>query len=199
MTALTTEEGDILQDLAALGYAVDSLSSLRMSGVNYRDAVPVLLEHLRKVQDTKVKGEVVRALSVPWARPAATPVLIDEFRHAEDATGLGLRWTVGNALEVVWDDAFYDELVELASDTSFGRAREMIVLGLTRSKNAAADAVLVELMDDSDVGGHAVKALAKIAAKRSVSADARPGLERKLADGRAWVRAGARRALAVCA
>lgn len=97
----------------------------------------------------------------------------------------------GHLGATVWDDAHFDDLVGLARDRSFGRAREMIVLGLSRSKRPEAGGVLTELLDDADVNGHAVKALRKLRVP-----SARPGLERMLGDKRAWVRKEARRALA---
>lgn len=181
----------MLEALAAVGYDVESIADLRNSGVRYRDAIPVLLSGLQRSGDQKVKEEIVRALSVPWAKPAATGPLIEEFKQVEDETGLGLRWTVGNALEVVWDDARFDDLVSLARDATFGRAREMVVLGLRRSKKPEAGAVLIELLADPLVSGHAVTALRKLRIP-----EARPGLERMLGDDRAWVRNEAKRALA---
>jgi HEAT repeat protein len=184
-------EPELLRELAEVGYEFDSLADLRTSRLRYRDAIPVLLSGLERATDRKVKGEIVRALSVPWAKPAATRPLIEQFREVEDETGMGLRWTIGNALEVVWDDSCFDDLVALARDVQFGKAREMVVLGLGRSKRTEAGDVLIELLDDPVVSGHAVKALRKL----KVPA-ARAGLERMLDDERAWVRKEAQRALA---
>ncbi len=142
--------------------------------------------------------EIVRALSVPWARPAATGPLIARFRQVEDESGLGLRWTIGNALEVLWDDSFFDDLVSLARDQRFGRAREMLVLGLAKSKRPEVGAVLVHLLDDPTVDGHAVSALSGLFRRIKVPA-ARAGLERMLGDDRAWVRKKAQRALSALA
>jgi len=44
----------------------------------------LLLEWLPQVQDPYIKETLVRALSVPSAKPFATPVLIEEFRKAWD-------------------------------------------------------------------------------------------------------------------
>lgn len=184
-------ESELLRALALVGYEVQSLADLRASGVRYREAIPVLISGLLRTDDRKVKGEIVRALSVPWAKPAATGPLIEEFKQVEDETGEGLRWTVGNALEVLWDDARFDDLVALVRDESFGKARQMVTLGLGRSKKQEAGSVAIELLDDPVVSGHAVKALRKLKDPR-----ARNGLERMLDDDRAWVRKEAQRALA---
>ncbi len=108
-----------------------------------------------------------------------------------DPKGELLRWAVGNALWVLWDDTRFDELVDLAQDPRFGKAREMIVLGAGKSKRPEAVDVLVALLDDPVVNGHAAKAFGKTPAPPR----ARPGLERLAADRRSWVRKEARRAL----
>jgi HEAT repeat protein len=184
----------LLEELAAAGYPVGSVSELRTSRARYADAVPVLLRWLARAETLKEKEEIVRALSVPWARAAALGPLIKEFRAAPapgDPKSELMRWAVGNGIEVLWDDARFEELVALARDERYGKAREMVVLGLGRSKRPEAGAVLVELLDDAVVNGHAVKALGKLRDPR-----ARDGLRRMTEDGRAWVRKEAERALA---
>jgi PBS lyase HEAT-like repeat len=183
----------LLGDLAAAGYKVKSVADLRTSGTRYRAAVPVLLHWLGRAESTFEKEEIVRALSVPWARDEAVGPLIDAFRRVpftgqEDQL---LRWAIGNALEILWDDEWFDDLVSLARDESFGKAREMVVLGLGRSKRPEAVHALIALLDDPVVSGHAVKALRQLKAP-----EARAGLERMLRDERAWVRTEAQRALA---
>jgi HEAT repeat protein len=158
--------------------------------VRYVKAVPILVDALSAVTDKKTLMEVIRALSVPWARPIATAPLIDAFRRVDDPSGLGLRWAAGNALDITWDDVCFDELASLARDRSFGRAREMVVLGLARSKRPEVGDILVGLLNDPDVSGHATKALSKRAVPQ-----AREGLVRMTADSRAWVRKAAADAL----
>lgn len=183
-----------MAELAVAGFPTRSLADLRRSGVRYREAVPVLLRWLAQVTDPKVKDEIVRVLSVPWAKPAATRPLIEQFRSVDaavDPNGMGLRWTIGNALDVLFDDASFDELAELATDRRYGPARQMIVLGLGKSKRLEAVDVLLSVVDDPDVDGHAVKALGNLKAPA-----ARTALQAKLDDKRAWVRGEARKALA---
>lgn len=185
---------DLLDRLAEVGYPVASLDELRESGIRYRSAMPVLLEALEASGDVLESQWIVRALTVPWAKPDAIAPLIKTFRTApvDPAASLNsYRWAVGNALEVLWDDRFFDDLVALAEDRRFRRDREMIVLGLARSKRPEAGRVLIALLDDPDVNGHAVAALRKL----KVPA-ARAGLERMVDDHRAWVRKEAQRALA---
>lgn len=187
-------EGLILEQLREVGYEVCSLAGLRHLGVRYRKAVPILIAALPTTSAPATLMELVRALTVPWAKPAATRPMITAFETVPATPGASLnslRWAVGNALEVVWDDEFFDALVSLACDRAYGRDREMIVLGLGRSKKPEAGSILIELLDDPAVSGHAVKALRKLRAP-----EARSGLERMLGDDRAWVRKEAQRALA---
>lgn len=185
----TLDETTILRRLSAVGYEYESLAALRTSGRRYRDAIPTLLCALASTNDIKLKIEIVRALSVPWAKPSATGPLVEEFRRATDEKDL--RWIIGNALEVVWDDDHFSELVEIATDRRLGRAREMVVLGFRRSKRAEAGDVLIGLLDDPTVNGHAASALRRLKLPR-----ARTYLEPLLTDKRAWVRKEAERALA---
>ncbi len=191
--ATGTGEAPILAELMPLGFVYDSLADLRHSGTRYRDAVPVLLSWLPKVSDLVVKEEIVRALSLPWAKPVAAQPMIAEFRklsEAADPTGTGLKWAIGNALAVVADDSAFDELADLVRDRCYGPARQMIVLGLGKSRRPEAVDLLLGLLDAPDVEGHVVKALGKLKAPV-----ARSALENKLDADRAWVRFEARKAL----
>jgi HEAT repeat protein len=67
----------------------------------------------------------------------------------------------------------------------------MVVLALARTGSPDAPAVLIELLDDEEIAGHAVAALRKLA-----PTEARPHLEPFLNDARAWVRRNAKAALA---
>lgn len=183
----------VFEDLEAAGYQVSSVAELRNSGFRYREAVPVLLRWLPRVATESEREEIVRALSVPWAQEALGPLIAQFSAEPVPASPQGelVRWAVGNALEVLWDDRHFDELATLARDARLGTARQMLVLGLGKSKRREAVDVLVGLLDDPDVDGHAVKALGKLRAPASRSA-----LLGKVNDKRAWVRKEAQRALA---
>jgi hypothetical protein len=188
-------ERPILEALDEVGYQVNSLADLRQAGVKYERAIPILVADLAELTEPRALAQVVRTLSVPWAKPEATKPLIDLFRQVDDPNELGLRWTIGNALDVTWDDAHYEDLVSLAVDTAFGRSREMIVLGFARSRRTDASDVLISLLKDRAVNGHATAALRKLMKKRRIP-EARDGLTAMLDDERTWVRKDAERAIA---
>lgn len=185
-----TAARDVLADLAAAGFEVEAIGDLRRLGTPYPQAVPVLLHWLPRVRDAAVKEDIVRTLSVPWATDAAS-LLVSAFEQAEDPTGTGLRWAIGNALEVLANDGIADELIRLATDRRFGKAREMVVLGLGKLRDARVTDVLLNLLSDDEVVGHAVMALGKLRAKT-----ARSRIEPLLNHPKPWVRKEAKKALA---
>ncbi len=190
---------ELLDALADTGVEVDDVWELvNARSVDYPAAVPVLLdwlEHLdQRVPEAdrrRLRDGLVRALTVKSARPQAAPLLIDLFKRADDPTGFGERWVIGNALAVVADDTYVDELAALATNRSYGKGRQMLVLGLGRFSDPRIVPLLIGLLDDDDVVGHAAEALGKLKA-----AEARPALEPLLTDKRAVVRREAKKALA---
>lgn len=157
--------------------------------------MPILLRWLDRAEETPVaerarfREGLVRALSVKEARGVAGPALIREF-YRPGAEG-GYRWVVGSALEVVADAGIFEDLAELVGDRDFGRDRQMAVLALARVKDERAVDVLVRLLDDEDVAGHAIIALGRLKARAAV-----PAIARRLDDPHPWVRKEAKKALA---
>jgi HEAT repeat protein len=189
-------DDDVLfRRLAEAGYPVGSVYELGRSGERYREALPVLLEALREEGDLRKKEWLVHALTRRWARREAAGPLIEEFKALPLGSGDPMefyaRWAVGSALEAMWDDSRFDELAALARDRRCGESRQMVVLGLGKSRRPEAVDVLLGELDDPDVDGHAVSALAKRPVPR-----ARPALEGMADDPRPWVRKAARRGLA---
>jgi HEAT repeat protein len=185
----------IFEELAQAGYPLDQLSDLYRkkvyaNKVTYQRAVPILLRWLPRIDDLNVREEIVRTLSVKWAKPAAAPVLIKEFQKVDDPVGL-YKWAIGNALSVVADDSVFDDIVKLVKDKQHGRAREMVAVALGNMKDPRAVDVLIELLEDDEVAGHALIALGKQKDDR-----ARQYIEPFLEHPKAWVRKEAKRALA---
>lgn len=188
----------LIDDLHRSGIMVDDLWELVNSKVEYRAAIPVLIDWLQDVDERvplesrrQVREGLIRALSVPAARPIAARILIGEFRRTPDTAGSGLGWVIGNALSVTADDSVFDEIAPLAADRSYGKARQMIVLGLAKSKDARVVPLLVGLLNDDDVVAHAVMALRKLRPP-----GVRPAIERLLDHPQTLVRREAKKALA---
>ncbi len=179
----------VVAELQQAGFPVEVVEDLYHMRLDYRDAIPILLRWLPFVEDHGLKQTIARALSVRWAKPVAAKALIEEFPKAPPDSAL--KWAIGNALSVVADDAVFDELVALATDKRHGKSREMVVVALGNMRNPSAADILIELLDDEEVAGHAIVALRKLAPKR-----ARPHLEKFLSHPKTWVRNEAKAALA---
>ena len=179
----------VVEGLNLAGFRVDSIDDLRRSGTHYSAAVPVLLKWLPRIANEDVKESIVRALSVPWAKPTATLPLIYEFRAAP-LTASGLKWAIGNALEVIADDSVFDQISEIVRDRKHGKAREMLAMALGNMTHKRAVELLIELLKDDEVAGHALIALGKLRDQK-----ARPYIEKLLSHQKAWVRKEAKKAL----
>ena len=180
----------IVSDLAAVGFIYSSIDDLRRSGVRYEKAVPVLVKWLPLVTNQALKESIVRALSVPWARPVAALPLIGEFKGTKGLSSDSLKWAIGNALSIVADDGVFHEIAELVTDKQHGKAREMLAVALGNMKNPQAVDLAILLLNDETVVGHALTALAKLKSER-----ARPYIEAMADHPKPWVRKEAKRAL----
>ena len=184
-------------DLAAVGVIAESPWDLVKTKNPYRSAIPVLLDWLVRTDYPVAEKDVqrfregiVRSLAVKEARGIAGAALVREFRRVGATSGY--RWAVGNSLEVVADDSVFDEVAKIAMDGEFGKDRQMMVLALSRMKNPAATDLLVQLLNDPDVAGHAAMALGRLKA-----ANAKDALEDLAKTSNIpWIRSEAEKAVA---
>ena len=180
----------ILVDLRRQGIQIDSLRDLVNTAIDYRSAIPSLIDWLGCTENLDIKETLVRALTVKWARPIAARPLIREFLKAPDSEEFGLKWAIGNALSVAADDSVFDDIVALVKDKRHGRAREMLAVALANMKNPKAVDVLIELLDDEEIAGHALSALRKLAPPEASEA-----IEPFVNHPKTWVRNEAKHAL----
>lgn len=187
VTANNLAVAPILNDLAAMGFRVKTLSDLVTARMEYATAIPLLVDWLDRVENQDVKLAIIQCLSVRAARSIAGPALIREFKSLD---GWMAKWTAGNALSVVADDSVFEEVAALALDKSYGRAREMLAVALGNMRSPRAVGVLMQLLEDEEVSGHAIIALGKLKVT-----DARDAVLRFLDSPKAWVRNEAKKAL----
>ncbi|GAG37597.1 unnamed protein product, partial [marine sediment metagenome] len=173
----------VLSDLAKIGFPVETVSELFNRKLWYEQAIPVLIKWLPKMKNTKVKESIVRALTVKWAKPQAAPLLVREYDKHTKPEDSALRWAISNALCEVADDSVCDDVIRLAQDRRYGPDRQMLMLVLGNMKDERVLDVLIGLLGDDDVAGHAIMGLRKLKAER-----ARPHIEPFLEHPRRWVR-----------
>lgn len=179
----------VLEDLRKAGFDVESVGDLRNTAP-YPSAVPVLIAWLPKIDNQYVKEDIIRRLSVPWARPHALRPILQEFKTLPDKPP-ALKWAAGNALEVIADDSVFEEIVEIAIDPRHGRARDMVVASLGNMTDPRAVEILGDLLDDEAVAPYAVMGLGKLQVR-----EARDRIEPFLTHPEEWIRAEAKKALA---
>lgn len=180
----------LIDELAAHGFDIASIRDLRYHYQEYRTAVPVLLRWLPRVDYLPLKEDIVRTLSVPWAKPDAAPALIAAFRRSSEPGEFHLRWAIGNALDVVATEAELHDLLALAQDKRYGAEREMLMLALARIKKPGVVDALIASLDDPAVAAHAAGALGRLRAR-----SAREPLERLAATSQGRVAKAAKLAL----
>lgn len=190
---LDREQSLVTSALREAGLEVESVYDLVNDRRSFTGAVDPLLRLLPSLKHPRIKEGVVRALTDPAARGKAAKPLVRELRRAMADGDELYAWTVGNALRVVADDSVFEDLLELAQDKRLGGGRETVVESLGGFKERPeALTVLVDLLKDEDVAGHAIVALRRLRARTASQAIA-PLLEHK----KAWVRREAKKAMRV--
>lgn len=179
----------ILDDLAKIGFEVESLSALRNPKKSWEPTIPILLHWLPLVDHRDVREMIIRCLSVPWTGNRATAYLIEEFRRTA-AEDVEYGWTIGNALSVVEVKGFEREIINLCRNSKYGRARQMIVMSLHRLRDHEAEGTALDLLNDPDVRLQAIIVVGKMKSKRALFQ-----LEQLLADRQAVIRKEARKAI----
>ena len=179
----------VLLELRAAGFDVDWISDLYAKKLDYRTAVPILLKWLPILENQDVKETIVRALSTRWAKPKAVDVLISEF-YKTDPDLISYKWAIANALSIIADDSAFSEISALVLDKRHGKAREMLAVALGNMKNPSASEILIRLLDDDLVSGHAIIALGKLKSKKAYSK-----IQLFLTNPKPWIRKEARKAL----
>jgi HEAT repeat protein len=146
---------------------------------DFERAVPILVDWLPRVEDPNVKDAMVRSLTGQrTARGEGTRRLIAEFRRPEYADETSLRWAIGNALATLAGPADADAIIEILRDRSSGMARQMLCDALLRTKDVRRVDVLIDLIEDDSVAGHAILALRRIGRGKLPEPErARPMLE----------------------
>lgn len=95
------EQALLLADLRKVGRHVRWIWDLVNTTESYPEAVPVLIDHLRRPYRDGIREGIARALAVREARGLAGRVVVDTLH--ESGLGRPLRWALANTLTVVAD------------------------------------------------------------------------------------------------
>ena len=158
-----------------LGRFVSNVEFFEASQFDERAAMPVLIEALPSLTDSRLVGAVAGHLRRPWARPIAFDALLAAYEKWSQHEVSPAGWHLGDALGTAATLAHVDVLLSLAQDRRNGQSRQMVVQSLGRFKKSPEVAkALLGLIDDPDVALHAMGALRRVLGP----AQALPHLER---------------------
>lgn len=147
----------LFSEIRELGYSFSSIDELKRIDNKNKDVIPIIIRHLSQITDVNHKEFLVRCLGVKGFNTASIP-LINEFKKS---TNNSYKWAIGNSLSLIHDKSSLNDLLEIVADKKHGMARQMIVDGLGKFKEKKVIPVLVGLLEDTDVQGHALSALSK--------------------------------------
>lgn len=152
------DKGRLLREVREQGVEIDSINDLMKIDAKYKDLVPILLKYLQEFDDETDKEFIVRCLGVKGFKMASKP-LIQEFYRSDNSL---YKWAIGNTLSIIQDENSLPDLLRIVQEKQHGIARQMIVDGLGCFKSEAVKDVLIKLLDDDDVVGHAISAIRKM-------------------------------------
>ena len=189
------------KDEAVVRAALDRLGIDRdlaeLLKVDYSDQlIEVLIELLDEVRDPIMKLEVVKALCGPYpqAYERVEKVLVDEYFNSVKSLDLpgfeSLAWGVANCLEIIASPTspHLNAYKSIVGNRSYGITRQMLVLALSKFDTGEVEDVLIALLDDMEVAGHAVMALGKVKSKKAL-----PSLKKLESSRVSWIRREAKK------
>lgn len=165
---LQSDEQPLLAALRRVGIAVDSVWELVNTGESYPQAIPILLEHLRKPYHPRNREGIVRALTVKDARDIAWEPLLKEYQSQPaseqhlPADVRGLKDALANAVSFLAGRKRIPEILRLARDRRHGPSRVFFVEDLGKMGDERAIPVLRDLCGDDEVQEAAQKALKRL-------------------------------------
>jgi hypothetical protein len=178
----------VLNSLREAGVPVSDIYEF-VNGTTPHEAIPVLVQLLPLLDNNAVKEGVIRALGDRSAKGIAASPLLAELRKI-GATKPLLAWTIANSVAEIVQAGDFDEILAVAHDASLGKAREMLVVALGRTKHPDAASELMKLSDDEALAGHIVIAAGELGARQL-----RPFVEKQLSNEKPWVRKEAKKVL----
>jgi HEAT repeat protein len=161
----------MLEELTRAGVEVADFglfTSLRPVSFDFARAAPILVKWLPKMDSPAVVESIARSLrGEREATGEGARQLIAAYRRMPDSES-GARWAIADALSTLVGPADADDVITLLRNRVSGVARQMLCDALTRTRDPRAPDVLIELIDDDEVNGHAILALRRLGRWRTV-------------------------------
>ena len=177
--------------LEQVGVEISDIWDLVNSRATPKPAVDTLIGLLTEIEDPKIKEGIVRALADRKARGIAVRPLLEAM--GESHGNRSLCWAIGNTLSVLVQpsDEVFEELEALIVDSDLGAGRQMLTDALVKVRHPRAVEVLLSILNQEEMTGHAINALGRLRAL-----DARTPIAAHLESPNRWVRKEAKKAIA---
>lgn len=116
---------------------------------------------IRFYEEAKIPNEKISLLDDLYAtgydKDKIVQMVLEAFESHSDLSNL---WEYGDLLYSIKRYKYLPQYLEIIKNKEYGTSRQMVVLLVGKSKKPEVIPVLKELLNDSDVEGHAVQALA---------------------------------------
>lgn len=150
---------ELIKEVNTYGYDYKTINDLKKIGKKDKILIPVLLKWIDKFDDPDDKTWLARCLTVKGYIEATERLLKLYYELDEKKSD---KWAVGNALCVIEDKRYVDEYIKIITNKENGISRQMIVYGMGAYRDEEkVKKVLISLLDDEKVNGHAIYALSK--------------------------------------
>ena len=151
----------IIEDLASIGFVVDSEWDFAAMPERYDAALPVLMNHFHRDYPGFVREGLARSFGRPWARNMAWDQILAAYLSEPNKAQIappgdswapsGLKEGMAVALSEMAHRSDVDALIRLISDPANGPSRIFFVENLSRSKTPDAFDTLMRLSTDQDL------------------------------------------------
>lgn len=158
---LNAELDPVYSDLRALGLVFLGLPDARaMTMPEYRHAIPILVEHLRRPYCDDALGIIALSLQVRMPEvKSAWPELLAIYLKARDGHGIRrpgetvprtflFKMHLANVLLYAYRPKHLNDMIALLKDPDQGDARTLLLSALRRSKDPKAIQTINDLADD---------------------------------------------------
>jgi len=183
----------IYKELENAGVNTAKYNGLLAISEPYPKAIPVFIEFLKNEEFDSIgtKEMLVRTLTVKEAKGIANDILISEYnKYPEKELFYFYRWAIGNAFKVIITNKDEGSIIDIVSNKNNGKSRQMFVYALKAIESTRVENTLIDLLDDSDVIGHAIYALGCVKSQK-----AKAKIEPFLNNKSAFLRREAKKAL----
>lgn len=159
---LRIAEAPLAEALRAVGLQVESAWDLVNTAEPYPEALPILIEHLRRPYPDAVREGIARALGVPDAS-FAWDELVEHYRREKSGRVKdGLAAALSGIAAA--DERFLDKVIELAEERENGPSR-VLLLYVFRKPRPNAKEVLTRFREDPELRKEATYLLRRLRAR----------------------------------